>query len=105
MLADITATGVRQAIAEYDALGREVFLQKYGFHRSRGYVLHAGGRTYDSNSVIRRRTLGKSRSEASGSTSTERAPERHARSRPEEHRSACLSPPVGFACWSLVRTA
>lgn len=51
MLADITATGVRQAIAEYDGLGRDVFLQKYGFRRSRGYVLHDGGRTYDSKAI------------------------------------------------------
>jgi 5-methylcytosine-specific restriction protein A len=51
MLGDITATGVHQAIAEYDALGREVFLRKYGFGRSRGYVLHYRGRTYDSKAI------------------------------------------------------
>lgn len=42
---------VLMAIREFDALGREAFLQKYGFGRSRQYLLvHDGGR-YDSKAI------------------------------------------------------
>ena len=33
MLGDITTTGVRQAIVDYDAVGRDAILRKHGFAR------------------------------------------------------------------------
>lgn len=51
MLGDITVAGVRAAIAEFDTLGRTRFLGKYGFRRSRGYVLLHEGGEYDSKAI------------------------------------------------------
>ena len=48
MLGDITTTGVRQAIADYDAVGRDAILRKLRIRSLRGYSLHYGGRAYDS---------------------------------------------------------
>jgi hypothetical protein len=42
---------VFKAIAEYDHVGREVFLERYGFGRSRGYVLRFDGKDYDSKAI------------------------------------------------------
>ncbi len=43
---------VLAAIAECDRLGRDAFLAKYGFGRSRDYVVaHAGGE-YDSKALV-----------------------------------------------------
>lgn len=39
------------AIAEYDELGREQFLTKYGYKPSRAYWLRHNGRTYDSKAI------------------------------------------------------
>ena len=51
-LADLTdPAAVRQALAEFDALGRDVFLAKYGFRPARGYFLVDQGRPYDSKAV------------------------------------------------------
>jgi hypothetical protein len=42
-LADLTPEAVRQAIAEFDRLGRDAFLSTYGFGKARGYFLvHIG---------------------------------------------------------------
>ena len=38
---------VRQALAEFDRLGREAFLEKYGFGPARGYFVVHEGRRYD----------------------------------------------------------
>jgi hypothetical protein len=43
---------VRQAIDEYDSLGREIFLTKYGYKKSRKYYLHFNGREYDSKAIL-----------------------------------------------------
>ncbi len=43
---------VLKAIAEFDDLGRDAFLQKYGFDRSRSFVVAYGGREYDSKPLI-----------------------------------------------------
>jgi dynein-related subfamily AAA family protein len=43
---------VRRAIAEFDALGREAFLEKYGFGHSRDYVLVDDGKQYDSKAIL-----------------------------------------------------
>ena len=52
-LADIRKPqSVKQAVAEFDRMGRDTFLRKYGFRRSRGYFLKIGDRTYDSKAII-----------------------------------------------------
>lgn len=43
---------VLKAIAECDRLGRDQFLEKYGFKRSRLHLLHFGGKTYDSKAIV-----------------------------------------------------
>lgn len=53
MLSDLTDAGaVRSAVAEYDQLGRDAYLAKYGFEPSRRYFLEAAGRQYDSKAII-----------------------------------------------------
>jgi len=52
-LGDLTSAGaVRQAIAEYDALGRDAFLAKYGFGPARRYFMRYEGRDYDSKAIV-----------------------------------------------------
>ncbi|QMU69963.1 HNH endonuclease [Streptacidiphilus sp. P02-A3a] len=51
-LADITQDAVRQAIGEYDTLGGEAFLARYGFGSARQYVLEHGGGRYESKAVV-----------------------------------------------------
>lgn len=43
---------VRRAIDEFDELGRDAFLSKYGFRRARSYFLKLGGRLYDSKAIV-----------------------------------------------------
>lgn len=43
---------VLAAVAEYDKLGRERFLEKYGFGKARSYFLVIDGRRYDSKAII-----------------------------------------------------
>jgi hypothetical protein len=43
---------VRQAAAEFDQLGREEFLARYGFGKARRYLLIIGCREYDSKAVL-----------------------------------------------------
>lgn len=51
-LADLTdPTAVLQAIREADSLGRDRFLKKYGFGRSREYFLEHQGKRYDSKAI------------------------------------------------------
>ena len=50
-LSDLTPTAVEAAIEEYDQLGRDEFLERYGFARARGYFIHHRGRRYDSKAV------------------------------------------------------
>ena len=42
---------VQAAVEEFDHLGRETFLQKYGFGRARQYFLLVDGRLYDSKAI------------------------------------------------------
>ncbi|HEV7290107.1 hypothetical protein [Sphingomonas sp.] len=49
--APITAEGVLNAIAEFDALGRATFLDRYGFNGARDYFLVHEGRRYDSKAI------------------------------------------------------
>ena len=50
-LADITRDAVLKAVAEYNELGQEQFLTKYGFDRARLYVLVHDGESYDSKAI------------------------------------------------------
>jgi hypothetical protein len=43
---------VLHAIAEFDELGRDAFLARYGFGRSYGYFLKLDGRRYDSKAIV-----------------------------------------------------
>ncbi|MFF9482130.1 HNH endonuclease signature motif containing protein [Streptomyces sp. NPDC014733] len=50
-LADLTPTAVLRAIEEYDRLGQDAFLRRYGFPRALRYVLVHDGRRYDSKAI------------------------------------------------------
>jgi hypothetical protein len=45
-------SSVRKAIDEFDNLGRQAFLAKYGFGEARSYYLEDGGNLYDSKAII-----------------------------------------------------
>jgi hypothetical protein len=47
-----SAAPIRRAIAEFDAIGRDAFLAKYGFGRSSGYMVEVDGRLYDSKPLL-----------------------------------------------------
>src|SRR5438270_12389166 len=50
---DVTSReAVLGAIAEFDEIGREAFLDKYGFGPSREYVVVENGRQYDSKALL-----------------------------------------------------
>ena len=49
---DITRDAVLAAVAEYDELGQDQFLGKYGFERARLYVLVHDGKSYDSKAIV-----------------------------------------------------
>jgi hypothetical protein len=52
-LAGVTSrAAIEQAIAEFDELGRESFLRKYGFGASRSYFLLINGKRYDSKAIL-----------------------------------------------------
>jgi hypothetical protein len=51
-LADVTRGGVLKAIAEFDDLGRDAFLTKYGFGSATDYTLVYQGRQYDSKAIV-----------------------------------------------------
>jgi 5-methylcytosine-specific restriction protein A len=51
-LTDITAAEVARAIEEFDRLGRDAFLQAYGFAPARRYLLVHDGRRYDSKAIV-----------------------------------------------------
>lgn len=51
-LADVTdANAVLAALAEFDRLGRDAFLKKYGFAQARDYFVEHNGRSYDSKAI------------------------------------------------------
>lgn len=50
-LADITADSVLEAVAEFDRLGRDAFLDFYGFKPAKEYFLILDGRWYDSKAI------------------------------------------------------
>ena len=52
-LNDITdPRAVEHAIAEFDTLGREAFLERYGFRHARGFLVDHDGRRYDSKALL-----------------------------------------------------
>ena len=50
-LSSLTEAGVLAAIAEFDQLGREAFLARYGYKKSRSYFLVRNGERYDSKAI------------------------------------------------------
>ncbi len=50
-LADLTRPAVLAAVKEHDDLGREEFLQRYGFGSARDYRLLFDGKEYDSKAI------------------------------------------------------
>jgi Predicted restriction endonuclease len=51
-LADVTAEAVLAAVAEFGNLGREAFLEKYGFGPAKAYFLDINGKLYDSKAIV-----------------------------------------------------
>ena len=49
---DITSEAVLAAIAEYDQVGQDAFLDRYGFKPAREYVLVHEGEHYDSKAIV-----------------------------------------------------
>jgi len=51
-LGDLTsAAAVESALDEFDELGREAFLERYGFGRARRYFVRRDGKYYDSKAI------------------------------------------------------
>lgn len=50
-LADLTRDAVLSAINEFDAMGRDAFLARYGFGPARSYFLEYEGQQYDSKAI------------------------------------------------------
>jgi 5-methylcytosine-specific restriction protein A len=50
-LGDLTREAILSATAEFDRLGRDAFLNRYGFRPARGYFLLQNGSKYDSKAV------------------------------------------------------
>ena len=50
-VSDLTRNSVLQALAEFDELGRDAFLDRYKFGKARGYFVVNNGRRYDSKAI------------------------------------------------------
>ena len=51
-LRELSRREILQAVAEYDRLGQDRFLEKYGFGKARSYRLVVDGKTYDSKAIV-----------------------------------------------------
>ncbi len=51
-LPELSRREILEAVAEYDRLGRDGFLEKYGFGPARSYLLVVDGQTYDSKAIV-----------------------------------------------------
>jgi 5-methylcytosine-specific restriction enzyme A len=51
-LRELSRHEILQAVAEYDRLGQDRFLEKYGFGTARSYRLVVDGKTYDSKAIV-----------------------------------------------------
>ena len=49
---DITVDAVNKAIDEFDQIGRESFLQRYGIDAARGYYVLRAGKQYDAKALL-----------------------------------------------------
>src|SRR4051812_3867923 len=49
---EINREDVLKAVAEFDEIGREAFLEKYGFHEATKHYLVVNGRRYDSKAIL-----------------------------------------------------
>lgn len=45
-------SAVQRALEEFDRIGRDAFLHKYGFGPARHYLVTIAGRTYDSKAIF-----------------------------------------------------
>lgn len=50
-LSDLTTSSVNSALDEFDALGRDEFLAKYGFNKARSYLVIRDDKRYDSKAI------------------------------------------------------
>ena len=50
-LSDLTRNSVLQALAEFDGLGRDAFLDRYKFGKARGYFVVLNGHRYISKAI------------------------------------------------------
>ncbi|MGW1147261.1 hypothetical protein ACWD6I_19920, partial [Streptomyces sp. NPDC002454] len=51
-LNEVTRHAVLRAVEEFDRLGRDPFLERYGFSRARSYLLRFEERSYDSKAIL-----------------------------------------------------
>jgi 5-methylcytosine-specific restriction protein A len=51
-LSNIDARSIELAVAEFDLIGRDNFLARYGFRKSNRFVLKIGQKAYDSKAII-----------------------------------------------------
>jgi hypothetical protein len=51
-MGEIQRSAILSAIAEFDVLGREEFLKRYGFGKARNYFLVHDGKYYDSKAIV-----------------------------------------------------
>jgi hypothetical protein len=51
-LRELSRHEILQAVAEYDRLGQDRFLEKYGFGAARSYRLLLDGKPYDSKAIV-----------------------------------------------------
>ena len=51
-LRELSPREILQAVAEYDQLGHDRFLEKYRFGAARSYLLVINGKTYDSKAIV-----------------------------------------------------
>ena len=51
-LRELSQREILQAVAEYDRLGQDRFLEKYEFGAARSYLLVIDGKTYDSKAIV-----------------------------------------------------
>src|SRR5271169_2150594 len=51
-LRELSRREILQAVAEYDRLGQDRFLEKYGFGAARSYRPVVDGKTYDSKAIV-----------------------------------------------------
>ncbi len=52
-LGDLTQAGILRAVAEFDELGRDGFLRKYGFGKAKSYFLDVDEKLYDAKAIAR----------------------------------------------------